>query len=71
VQSTLQNAKLEPPGGLGACPPEKFWKMHALTLNLVLSEAQNCYAKDRLWKSTVTEISLVMHAIFVFLKLSI
>jgi len=30
--------------------------MHALRLNPVLSEAQNCYAKDRLWKSAVREI---------------
>jgi len=37
----------------------------------VLSEAQNCYAKDRLWKSAVREISLVVHANFVTLKLSI
>jgi len=33
-----------------------------MRLNLVLSEAQNCFAKDRLWKSAVREISLVVHA---------
>jgi len=44
--------------------------MHALRFNLVLSEAQNCYAKDRIWKSIVREISLAMHNTFVFLKLS-
>jgi len=43
--------------------------MHALRLNLVLSKAQNCYAKDRLWKSAVREISLAVHANFVFLHL--
>ena len=37
-------------GGLGACPPEKFEKIHALRLNLVLFEAQNCYAMDILWE---------------------
>jgi len=52
-------------------PPENFLKMHALRLNLVLSEAQNCYVKDRLWKSAVREISLAVHANFVFLKLSV
>jgi len=31
----------------------------------------NCYAKDRLWRSTVREISLVVHVNFVFLKLII
>jgi len=45
-------------GGSGGMPPENFKKMHALRLNLVLSKAQNCYAKDRLWKSAVREISL-------------
>jgi len=43
--------------------------MHVLRLNLVLSEAQNCYAKDRFWKSAVREISLAVHANFVFLYL--
>jgi len=51
-------------------PPRKFLKMHTLRLNLVLSEAQNCYAKDRLLKSAVREISLAVHTTFVFLKLS-
>jgi len=55
-------------GDLGACPLENFWKVHALRLNLMLSEAQNCFAKDRLWESAVREISL---AVQVFLKLSI
>jgi len=41
------------PGGM---PPRKFLKMHVLRLNLVLSEEQHCYAKDRLWKSAVREI---------------
>jgi len=44
--SKIQNVGLL--GGLGVCLPENFRKMHALRLNLVLSEAQNCYAKDRL-----------------------
>jgi len=38
--------KHEPPRGSGGMPPRKFLKMHALRLNLVLSEAQNFYAKD-------------------------
>jgi len=57
-------------GGLGASP-RNFLKIHALRLNLVHSDTQNCYAKDRLWKSAVREISLAVHANFVFLKLSI
>jgi len=55
--------------GLGTCLPKKFWKMHALRLNLVPSEAQNCYAKDRLWKSAVREISLSVHATFCIFKI--
>jgi len=51
-------------GGLGAYPPENFWKVHALRLNLVLSEAQNCFAKDSFWKSAVSEISLAMYTTF-------
>jgi len=43
-------------GGWGHASLENFWKMHALRLNLVFSKAQNCYAKDRLWKSAVREI---------------
>jgi len=63
VRSTLWNVKHEPLRGVwGHALPENFWKMHALRLNLVLSEAQNCYAKDRLWKSDVREISLTVHA---------
>jgi len=58
-------------GGLGACSPGKFLKIHALRLNLVLSEAQNSNAKDRLLKSAVRKISLAMHATFVFLILSV
>jgi len=50
--------------GLGACPPRKFLKMHALRLNLVPSQAQNCFAKDRPCKSVVREISLAVHATF-------
>jgi len=55
TRSTLQNVKHEPSRGSGGMPPRKFLKMHALRLrfNLVLFEAQNCYAKDRLWKSAV------------------
>jgi len=60
VHSKMQSMSLL--GGLGACPPRKFLKMHTLRLNLVLSEAQNCYAKDSLWKSAVREISLAVHA---------
>jgi len=56
-------------GDLGTFPPEIVRKMHALRLNLVLSEEQNCYAKDRLWKSAVREISLAVHATFCILKL--
>jgi len=37
---------------------------------LVLSAAKNCYAKDRLWKSAVREISLAVHATFGILKFS-
>ena len=29
---------------------ENILKIHALTMNLVLSEAQNCYARERLWE---------------------
>ena len=68
---TIQNAKHESPRGSGGRPLKIFLKMHALRLNLVLSEVQNCYAKDRLWKSVVKEISLAVHANFVFLKSSI
>jgi len=42
--------------------PEKFSKMHALRLILVFTEVQICYAKDRLWKSAVREISLAVYA---------
>jgi len=66
VQSILQNAKHVPYRGSGGMPPRKFLKMHALRLNLVLSEAQNCYTKDRLKKFAVREISLAVHANFVF-----
>ena len=41
---------------------KSFEKMYALSLNLVLSKVQNCYAKDRLWKSAVREISLEVYA---------
>jgi len=62
-------------GGLGMLPhAENFEKCtDALRLNLVLSEEQNCYPKDRLWKSAVREISLAASACytFAFLKLSI
>jgi len=37
-------------------PKKSFEKMHALRLNPLLSAAQNCYAKDRLWKFAVKEI---------------
>jgi len=54
-------------GGSGSMPIQKsFEKMYALSLNLVLSKVQNCYAKDRLWKSAVREISLEVYANFVF-----
>jgi len=46
-------------------------KIHALRFNLVLSKVQNCYAKDKLCKSVVREISLAVHANFVILKLRI
>jgi len=42
-------------GGVGVCPR----KFYALRLNLMISEAQNCCAKDRLWKSA-REISLAV-----------
>jgi len=67
VQSTLRNVKHKPPSRVWGHIPRKFLKMHVLRLNLVLSVAQNCYAKDRLWKSAVR---LAVHATFVFLKLS-
>jgi len=50
-------------GVLQVCPPRK---MNALRLDLVLFEVQICYAKDRLWKSARREISLAVHATFVF-----
>jgi len=57
VCSILQNAKHEPSRGVwGHAPPKNFLKNASLRLNLVLFEAQNCYAKDRLWKSAVREI---------------
>ena len=56
-------------GGSGGMTPKKILKMHALRLNLVLSEVQNCYAKDRLWKSAVGETSLVVHANFCIFKI--
>ena len=37
-------------GNWGHDSQENILKTHALTLNLVLSEAQNCYAKERLWE---------------------
>ena len=50
-------------GGLGMLPQKIFEKCtDALRLNLVLSEEQNCYPKDRLWKSAVREISLAASA---------
>jgi len=57
--------------GSGGMPPENFWKIHVLRLNLVLSEVQNCYAKDRLWKSAVREISLAVHATIVSTPMNI
>jgi len=63
--SKMQNMMLLE--GLGTCSPENFWKTHALRLNLVFSEAQNCYAKDRLCRSAVREISLAVHAtVYIF-----
>jgi len=67
VQSTLQNVKHEPSRGYGGMHPRKFLKN---ACSLVFSDAQNFYAKDRLWKFTVREISLAVHTTFVFLKLS-
>jgi len=66
----VQNAKYEPPRGSEDMLPRKFLKMHALRLNLVLSEAQNCYAKDRLWKSTVREISLAVSCYFLSFEIN-
>ena len=43
-------------------PLEKFEKIHALRLNLVLFEAQNCYAKDILVGSIISEILLAVPA---------
>jgi len=40
-------------GVWGHAPQEKNLKN---ACNLVLSEAQNCYAKDRLWKSAMRKI---------------
>jgi len=37
--------------------------MISLRLNLVLSKAQNCYAKNRLWKSAMREILIAVHGI--------
>jgi len=54
---------------LGWCGGMPLRKMHALRLNLVLFEAQNCYAKYRLWKSAVREISLAEHANFLFFEI--
>ena len=52
VQNTLQNKSISILGGLLACPQ----KIYALRLNLMLSEAQNCYAKDNsLWESVVSK----------------
>jgi len=58
VQSTLQNAKNEPPRGSGGMPPRKYLKNACSEIESGASETQNCYAKDRLWKSAVREISL-------------
>jgi len=52
--------------GVWGMPPENFRKMHALRLNLVFSEAQNCYTKNRLWKSAVREISLEVNLLLYF-----
>jgi len=68
VQSTLQNAKHEPPREIWGYATQKIFEN---ACSEVLSEAQSWYAKDRLWKSAVREISLAVHANFVFLKLSI
>ena len=42
--------------GLLACPQ----KIYALKLNLMLSEVQNCYAKDSHWEYVASEISLAV-----------
>ena len=59
VLCTLRNAKQGPARGSGTFPQ----KIYALRLNLVLSEAQNCYPKDRLWDA-VREISLAVPACY-------
>ena len=41
-------------------PPRKFLKVYIATCSEIEFEAQDCYAKDRLWK--VREISLAVHA---------
>jgi len=55
-------------GGVWGMAPRK---MHALRLNQIFSEAQNCYAKDRLLKSAVREFSLAVHILFLYFLLSI
>jgi len=60
-------------GGLGACmPPRKVLENVCSDIEFgAFCGTKLLYAKDRLWKSTVREISLAVHATFVFLKLSV
>jgi len=53
-------------GGLRACSPRIFLKNACFEIEsgAFWGTTQNCCAKDRLWKSTVREISLVVHATF-------
>jgi len=53
VWSTLRNAKHEPSRGVWGHAPRKFLKKTCSEIKSGAFWTQNCYAKDRLWKSAV------------------